>query len=543
MQILFRTAGSNTQLDSIVDTSQTLGDSLQRTGPSPVVVFSDNNHFKVILANAVSKMVTLFDPFGNGFPTSIQNTVQTFFDKDPFKTWTCRVWSQTLQTDACNCGIWAIWVTERWMQYWTEEDGQQPFDCWLKQHTYPIPDIQQQRQRYHDMISAASVIGSNGQSQMYRIDRIIAKMWVDAARHSNQSDTRVALTSADASMTLDTGTSPGTAKGQCTNIEQKLKGRAAEVAKPTAKHLSLQARRRRTSQRSAKTSKTLGNNKHQSRRHLNTVQANSSVIHFQKRPSTGNDSTNSTRQGHNTTNKQQRVRPANLNEGTMLDFLKPNSKQTKNDAPTRTNTAQKGTRNTKRKSCETEPDLVQCSKNEQTTSIQGATEKRQKAEGIFCDRYEELRLMTWNVMGTRTVLDELQTLAQEHKPCVMVLTKTKLTELEQDRKMLSTCLRDYKLYHSRVKGHKTGKQRTSSAGITIAVHTSLTTQHLVQLINLDHPAAKGHCKRTKLQPPGSEALTIWGVYVPCTDMHTRKEVYNLLQTEMQAQDKLALEAG
>ena len=49
-------------------------------------------------------------------------------------------------------------------------------------------------------------------------------------------------------------------------------------------------------------------------------------------------------------------------------------------------------------------------------SIQGATEKRQKAEGIFCDRYEELRLMTWNVMGTTTVLDELQTLAQQHKP-------------------------------------------------------------------------------------------------------------------------------
>ena len=125
----------------------------------------------------------------------------------------------------------------------------------------------------------------------------------------------------------------------------------------------------------------------------------------------------------------------------------------------------------------------------------------------------------------------------------MVLTETKLTELEQDRKMLSNCLPDYELYHSRVKGHKTGKQRTGSAGVTIAVHTSLTTQNSMQLINLDHPAAKGHCKCLKIQPPGSEALTIWGVYVPCTSMHTRKEVYNLLHTEMQAQDKIALEAG
>ena len=94
-------------------------------------------------------------------------------------------------------------------------------------------------------------------------------------------------------------------------------------------------------------------------------------------------------------------------------------------------------------------------------------------------------------MGTTTVLDELQNLAQEHKPCIMVLTETKLTELEQDRKMLNNCLPDYTLYHSRVKGHKTGKRRTGSAGVTIAVHTSLTTQISVQLINLDHPTAQG----------------------------------------------------
>ena len=83
--------------------------------------------------------------------------------------------------------------------------------------------------------------------------------------------------------------------------------------------------------------------------------------------------------------------------------------------------------------------------------------------------------MTWNEMGTTTVLDELQNLAQKHKPCIMVLTETKLKELEQDRKMLNTCLPDYKLSHSRVKGHRTGKQRTGSAAVILAVHTSLTT--------------------------------------------------------------------
>ena len=94
----------------------------------------------------------------------------------------------------------------------------------------------------------------------------------------------------------------------------------------------------------------------------------------QKRPSIKIDSTNSTTQGHDATNKQQHVRPAN--KGTMLDVLKFNSKQTKTDALTRANTAHTWDQNTKRKSCETEPHLIQCSKNEHTMSIQGATEGR-----------------------------------------------------------------------------------------------------------------------------------------------------------------------
>ena len=44
--------------------------------------------------------------------------------------------------------------------------------------------------------------------------------------------------------------------------------------------------------------------------------------------------------------------------------------------------------------------------------------------------------MTWNVMGTITIPDELLTLAQEYKPCITVLTETKLTKLEQTRRML-----------------------------------------------------------------------------------------------------------
>ena len=99
MQMCFSKAGSLAQLDSCAEISQTFRDSLQRSGPSPVVVFSDNTHFQVILINAVCKMVMLFDPFGNGFSAPVRNTVKPFFDKDPSGTWTCGVWTQRLQTD------------------------------------------------------------------------------------------------------------------------------------------------------------------------------------------------------------------------------------------------------------------------------------------------------------------------------------------------------------------------------------------------------------------------------------------------------------
>ena len=68
MQICFSKAGSTAPLDSRAETSQTSRDSLQRPEPSPVIVSSDNIHFQVVLTNAVSKMVTLFDPFWQWLP-------------------------------------------------------------------------------------------------------------------------------------------------------------------------------------------------------------------------------------------------------------------------------------------------------------------------------------------------------------------------------------------------------------------------------------------------------------------------------------------
>ena len=140
-------------------------------------------------------------------------------------------------------------------------------------------------------------------------------------------------------------------------------------------------------------------------RHQSTVKANSSTHQPQERPGVRSVSRSSAKQEHNATPEQQRTRPTN--KGTMLDFLRP---KTKNDAPTKANTVHTCTQNTKLKGCETGPHLTQCSINIQTTSTQRLTGKKQKAEGVFSNRCEELRLMTWNVMGTTDLSKRAQAL-------------------------------------------------------------------------------------------------------------------------------------
>ena len=187
------------------------------------------------------------------------------------------------------------------MQYWTEEDGKQPFNCWLKQHTHPVPDIQQLRQQYHDMISTALVIGCDGQSEMDKVDSIIARIEADAAQCPEPRETITDLTSADASMAPGIRSPPPNTKGQRTKIDVKLRSGAAEAAKPAAKQPSLHANRRRTSLRSSKTKCSISTQRHQGKRHQSTVKANSSTHESQERPSINNNNASSTKQKHNAT--------------------------------------------------------------------------------------------------------------------------------------------------------------------------------------------------------------------------------------------------
>ena len=179
------------------------------------------------------------------------------------------------------------------------------------------------------------------------------------------------------------------------------------------------------------------------------------------------------------------------------------------------------------------------------TNKQPATtqEKKRKVAGAYTPCCDTLTVLTWNVMGSTTVPDELQQIAQQREAWVIVLTETKLTDARQDRVFFQEYLPDYTLYHSFVKGNDSGHCRTGSGGVAIAVHKSLTSQNSVEWIDHNNPAAKSHLKTLKIYPPGSDCLTMWGVYLPSDNLQKREVLYQVITDCVRSEDQKASLAG
>ena len=169
-------------------------------------------------------------------------------------------------------------------------------------------------------------------------------------------------------------------------------------------------------------------------------------------------------------------------------------------------------------------------------------EKKRKVAGPYSLCCDTLTVLTWNVMGSTAVPDELMQIAQQRKPWIIVLTETKLTVARQDRVFFQEYLPEL-LFHSCVKGNASGHCRTGSGGVATAVHKSLTSQNSRELIDHNDPAAKSHLKTLKIKPPGSDFLTIWGVYLPSDDLQKREVLYQVITDAMNSEDKKASLAG
>ena len=175
---------ANSPLEYSTDISQAMRDALSPDGPSPAITFGDNIHWRVMLINARRKHVDFVDPFGTGFLRSVKTSIQEFYQRDKTGTWTFTEWTTRLQPrgDTWNCGIWATWIQEKWMQYWSRTEATKAFADWLEQDTDRIPEGQDLRQHYHIVMQIAGTTAEGGTTELYQSREI------SASRMANQRD-------------------------------------------------------------------------------------------------------------------------------------------------------------------------------------------------------------------------------------------------------------------------------------------------------------------------------------------------------------------
>ena len=161
LKVLLRNP-SQTSLLADADVTKLLVDSCSTGGPCPSIVFGDNLHFRIICVNAETSTIDLVDPFGHGFPMEVKRQVQDFYDKHGQEgKWTYKTWSHTLQTDDYNCGIWSIWVTGEWMQYWNQGSTLKTFENFCRRRAAGLTGTRL-RPHYHSVLKEGCRKLANG---------------------------------------------------------------------------------------------------------------------------------------------------------------------------------------------------------------------------------------------------------------------------------------------------------------------------------------------------------------------------------------------
>ncbi len=175
-------ADGNSPLEYSTDFLQAMRDALSPDGPSPAITRGDNTHWRVMLINARRKHVDFIDPFGTGFLHSVRTSIQNFYERDKTGTWTFTEWTKRLQPrgDTWNC---AIWIQEKWMQYWSHTEATEAFADWLEQDVDMIPEGQDLRQHYHVVMQIAGTAGEDGMTDIYKAREISASRM---ANHRNK---------------------------------------------------------------------------------------------------------------------------------------------------------------------------------------------------------------------------------------------------------------------------------------------------------------------------------------------------------------------
>ena len=159
-ELLFkiREASGQVPMTSQSDIAPTLRKTLSRDRPSPAIVVGDDIHWRIILTDARLQTVAFIDPFGGGFLQDIIAAINTFYNNEQPGRWRYKEWTTRLQQrgDTWNCGIWAIWIQEKWMQYWSQIEVTNTFESWFQDNNGTIPHGRDLGKHYHAVMQVAS---------------------------------------------------------------------------------------------------------------------------------------------------------------------------------------------------------------------------------------------------------------------------------------------------------------------------------------------------------------------------------------------------
>ncbi len=514
-ELLFKVteASGHVPMTSQSDIAGTLRETLSRNGPSPAIVVGDGIHWRIILTDARSQTVAFIDPFGSGLLQDIIAAIKTFYDNEQPGRWQYKEWTTRLQQrgDTWICGIWAIWIQEKWMQYWSQNEVTNTFESWFQDNNRTVPAGQDLREHYHAVMQVANRVVQNSRNGFAISRSIAASRWQTDAQRPTE-----VLDSPDIHATGNGRTQ--SKKVATTRLHRTLGNSLSRLHTSTRMHGKIHKKPKPTHTASAG-------------RLLSWLQGKSNTKDTGKVQYDRNDagmqhnSTSSTascklpppdhsRHAHKPGSIQACFANATLKENAPKQQLAPGKPPAKDnitvdkemhlqqekidsDCSISLGTTRKAR---KARQASTLSETCRAGMTSHTNKKPATTqEKKRKVAGAYTPCCDTLTVLTWNVMGSTTVPDELMQTAQQRKPWIIVLTETKLTDARQDRVFFQEYLPEYTLFHSCVKGNASGHCRTGSGGVAIAVHKSLTSQNSVELIDHNNPAAESHLKTLRIK--------------------------------------------
>ena len=158
---------------------------------------------------------------------------------------------------------------------------------------------------------------------------------------------------------------------------------------------------------------------------------------------------------------------------------------------------------------------------------------------------QSMSMLTWNVMGFTTVVDELQDIIREHEPDLIVLTETKsVNEQHGSYNIQQPFSGLYKIFCTSVSmPANKGKQiqnrddrpnlheRSGAGGVLLAVHNRWQPDAFVRVHAHDKvPYLISHVLGISISLPSGLQLDVFGIYMPAKGT-VRQMIYNHLKKQ------------